>query len=289
MEDPTREAIHEAVADLLGDAATPVPSPAEDRPRARRRSLEIIGTDRIDPRPHNRAVFEERVDKLADHIHEHGLHYHIMVRPVGTDDGGQRYRVIDGEHRLLAHRKLDRPKIPCVVDYDMTDSEAENASSSANRRRWAPSLWDDFVEVLQRRAEPGRESVDAVADLTCIDRTMVERMFSIQDHVEPELWSELELDPSWDTLVHLRAAGRLGRRDTREARRDKQVSWWKAQGWKNVQHVRRKRRPPTCRVLAKVSRIDPNKLYLGRDVIQWLLWTLGFKRVNTEEIRDAAE
>lgn len=287
------DVVTDAAKDLLGigDEARDAKK-LETGPRVRRRSLEIIPLDRIDPRPGNRAVFSDHVLELSATIRRGGMNYNIMVRPHGADERGPRYQIVDGEHRYRAHVLLGLPAVACVVDHDMTDDEALDAGACANRLRWAPSLWDDFVEVLQRRAEPGSESVETVATRTCIDRAMVERMFSIQDNVTSELWPELERNPTWDTLVHLRACGRVSRRDTRETRRDKQISWWNAQRWnKRPDQKYLKRRPTRRAVLARVSRIDPEKVYLGRDVRKWMMWVLGERdeQAGSPPIADAAE
>jgi len=71
----------------------------------------------------------ESITELAQSISEIGLLQPILLRK-----DGERYEVIAGHRRFLAHRHLDLPKIKAVVR-EMTDQEAAFARATENLGR----------------------------------------------------------------------------------------------------------------------------------------------------------
>ena len=69
------------------------------------------------------------IDELAHSIDQVGLIQSVLIRPVG-----ERFEMIAGHRRLLAHRKLGLDKIRAVVS-EMTDQEAAVARAAENLSR----------------------------------------------------------------------------------------------------------------------------------------------------------
>lgn len=273
--------IADAARDLLG--IEPPSDGGVGEPPKRHRSLEVIDLDRIDPRPNNRVVHQERVDVLTrDFKSGVRLEYPIIVRVHGNGDTGPRFQAVDGMHRILAFRGAGLTRIPCIVDYSMSDDEAYRSGLTTNRKRWQASAWDDFIDVLTVRADPNLDhSIEGIADFTSIGKLQVERLMTIQDHVAPELWPELEKCPDSDTVAHLRMAGRIGRRASREGRRDQQLWWWSQELWKPRGRKRPLRRRPKCSAIrAKAERLLLKKYVTGEDAGNALLWAIGERRAH---------
>lgn len=241
----------------------------------RSRSLETVTLDRIRPRPHNRSISAEHVTELAVSIEQIGLDYPILLwrLPDADRSGGIDFEIIDGEHRFHAFKKLGRTSILAIVDDNMDAARADDAASHANRWRRAPTLWDSFLETLRRRARD-HDSVDVMSKRTGLDRATCARLFAVQDYVCPELWHKLESAPTWETMMQLRACGRIGRDGTKEARRDAQTAWWESRGWEQPSKTYT-RRPTRNHVRRKVASIDPKELISGQRVRRLLLWTIG--------------
>jgi ParB family chromosome partitioning protein len=96
------------------------------KPKMREIALDLIdepsGVVRMD-------IDREELDHLADNIAEVGLIQPIMVRPQGD-----RFEVVAGHRRLLAHRLLEWNKIACVI-HKVDDVQCALARASENLRR----------------------------------------------------------------------------------------------------------------------------------------------------------
>jgi ParB family chromosome partitioning protein len=82
-------------------------------PEAETDQLRQIDIDRILPNSHQprKAFDEDRLDELANSIHEHGVVQPIVVRPL--DDGF--FQLIAGERRWRASQRAGLLRIPAVV------------------------------------------------------------------------------------------------------------------------------------------------------------------------------
>lgn len=279
------DAAREMVAELVGadgGESGEKSEPKTDRVK-RERSLEVISLDRIDPRPNNREVYQERIDRLVKSIPRDGLIYPITVWQHGDDAKGPRYEVIDGMHRYNAHVLLKCTTILCIVEHDTDPEKANRLGSTANRLRWAPSVWDDFTEILRYRSANEHATIDEVAEETSIPRAHVEKMFAIQDHVCQDLWTKLRDYPDWDTIVRLRTAARIGPELSRAARREKQLAWWKAESWVKQKVLKiRQGRPRKTAVRARAERYAKKKSVPGWEVQRAMLWVIGEAKLRID-------
>ena len=95
---------------LLGEAARPVPTPADAA--SGRGGVREIEVARIRPNPEQpRVQFdEEALDELADSIRERGVLQPILLRPSGED-----FMIIAGERRWRAAQRARLHAIPAIV------------------------------------------------------------------------------------------------------------------------------------------------------------------------------
>jgi len=103
-----------------------------------------LDLDRIDAHPDQprKVIDSEALAELAASIERHGLLQPIVVQP--TD--GDRYELVAGQRRLLAHRELGRTRIAALL-------------ASGDRDELA------LIENLQREALPPLDEAEALAAL----------------------------------------------------------------------------------------------------------------------------
>jgi ParB family chromosome partitioning protein len=103
-----------------------------------------LDLDRIEAHPDQprKAIDPAALAELAASIDRHGLLQPIVVQPAGDD----RYVLVAGQRRLLAHRELGRPRIPALL-------------VSGDRDELA------LIENLQRENLPPLDEAEALAAL----------------------------------------------------------------------------------------------------------------------------
>jgi ParB family chromosome partitioning protein len=103
-----------------------------------------IDLDRIDAHPDQprKAVDPETLAELAASIERHGLLQPVVVQPAGDD----RYVLVAGQRRLLAHRELGRTRIAALLTAGDRDELA-------------------LIENLQRENLPPLDEAEALAAL----------------------------------------------------------------------------------------------------------------------------
>lgn len=105
----------------------------------------------IRPNPWNPNRLEgEKYKKLADAIRERGFLAPILVRPAGD-----RFEIIDGEHRFRIARELGLSLIPAVVT-ELSDLEARIKTLQLNGLRGEndPDRLAALLEELSRKTSP---------------------------------------------------------------------------------------------------------------------------------------
>lgn len=99
-------------------AATPPPTPPEDRPAAPSPGPLTLPIDRIDPNPlQPRTVFQpDRLRELSQSIEANGIIQPLIVRQLG-----ERYEIVAGERRWRAARMAGLAEVPVVVQNTAND------------------------------------------------------------------------------------------------------------------------------------------------------------------------
>lgn len=114
--------------------------------------VEDVPVDLIDPTPGNpNVVPEEMMEALATDIRERGF-----VQPIVIAPEGERYRLIDGEHRWEIVKGMGLPTIPAVLT-DETGDEAMIRTLTINRLRgqFVPLQLAHVLSDLGRRIPEG--------------------------------------------------------------------------------------------------------------------------------------
>lgn len=103
--------------------------------------IEKVPTDIIDDpaTPMRNSIDEEKLDELARSIKAHGLIQPITLRKVG-----ERYEVIAGHRRLMAHKRAGIPLISAIVR-DLSDEQTDSQRMHENLYR------DDINPVDEAR------------------------------------------------------------------------------------------------------------------------------------------
>jgi ParB/RepB/Spo0J family partition protein len=146
---------------------------AESIESLRRTSIEVVDlpTLKLDPDPANpNRVPEKLMDALRRDVLKRGFVQPVLVRP-----NGDRYTIIDGEHRWRVLRSLESEVTPCVID-EGDDDAARMRMLTMNklRGRFAPvklaNILADLAkelneEELRERLGMDEEELEAALQL----------------------------------------------------------------------------------------------------------------------------
>lgn len=134
-----------------------------------RLSLSLISIpERID----REAIDPDYIRELAESIRELGLLQPILVRPVGD-----KFELIAGHRRLLAHIALDLKDVPARV-VTLTDNEAVLARAVENLQRVDLTIIEE-AKVYQAMIEKCGMSIDQIAKKLGKGPGMVRRKLSL--------------------------------------------------------------------------------------------------------------
>lgn len=109
---------------------------------------------------HRVNVSEQALNELADSIRDIGLLNPIIVRPIAND----RYEVIAGHRRLMAHKILREPHIDCFVR-DATDDQVEQGRFAENLQREQLSPMEEAVALKRYCQNSGRKPSEVARSL----------------------------------------------------------------------------------------------------------------------------
>lgn len=117
--------------------------------------LREIDLDLIDEptNAHRLGMSSSGLDELADSIKAMGLLNPIIVRPVD----GERFEIIAGHRRYIAHRMLRRPTILCVVR-TADDNATEDARFAENLQREQLSPMEEAVSIIRYMEQSGKDT-----------------------------------------------------------------------------------------------------------------------------------
>jgi len=108
--------------------------------------------------PMRTVITDDEIQALAQSIKSVGL-----LQPITVRQGGQRYEVIAGHRRLLAHRAASIPTIKCTI-LSVSDRDADIARVHENLFR-ADVNPDDEAEYLDRLRSVHGKSIEEIAQL----------------------------------------------------------------------------------------------------------------------------
>ena len=114
--------------------------------------VEDIEVELVHPAPENPNEMTERMMKaLRTEITLRGFIQPVLVRPHPEKEN--EYQIIDGEHRWRIMGELGMQTIPCVVDYEASDLDADVRRLTMNRLRgeFVPIRIAHLLADLQER------------------------------------------------------------------------------------------------------------------------------------------
>lgn len=99
---------------------------------------------------------QERFEKEAwqdfvESIRHGGLDYPVIVKPSTTEG---RFEIVDGRHRVLAHKTLRLDAVPVQVRRDYTEKTSALAEVRTNLQRAEPAPWDE-ARAFKRAQQAG--------------------------------------------------------------------------------------------------------------------------------------
>jgi ParB family chromosome partitioning protein len=137
-------------------------------------NLELIDQPSIPIRTH---INQDAIVELANDIALNGLMQPITVNPIG-----ERYEIVAGHRRFLAHVHLHRPTIDCIVR-QYTESEMLNRRFAENSQRSDASPIDEAVYLAKIRAKQNLSMRD-LAKLVGRGLTYIQQRLAIVDYPE---------------------------------------------------------------------------------------------------------
>lgn len=123
---------------------------------------EVALTDIYTGANYRKDMDKQELENLAESIRNSGQLQPAMVRLLAEPKEGKAYELVYGGRRYAAHELLQRLTLTCIVRYDMTDQQAEEARLIENVQRANPHPADEAfaIAALTQRGD----SVEVIAD-----------------------------------------------------------------------------------------------------------------------------
>ena len=146
-----------------------------------------LDLDRIDAHPDQprKALDPAALAELAASIERHGLLQPVVVQPIGDD----RYVLVAGQRRLLAHRELGRSRIAALLSSGDRD---ELALIENLQRETLPPL--DEAEALAALKRRHGYSQDELAKALAKAKSTISELLSL-DHLPEPLKADVRAQP----------------------------------------------------------------------------------------------
>ena len=125
-------------------------------------AIVAIALDRIDEpdEAHRLAMDEQALWSLADSIRDQGLLNPIIVRP----KDGERFEIVAGHRRYMAHRHLSRTEIECIIrDADYVATEDARFAENMHREQLSPM--EEAVSIARYMENSGKDTKQAARAL----------------------------------------------------------------------------------------------------------------------------
>lgn len=167
--------------------------------------VEAVAVAAIEPSPHNPRVVreDESLRSLSESIHAQGVIQPIVVRPVPSEDGAERYQIVAGERRWRASRLAEQQLIPAVIREDLSDEQALELTVLENLQREELSPLEEARGVASLVSTG--QAIELIADRLGKPVRWVARRAQLVN-LSPA-WREALADP--ESLVHGMSAAQL--------------------------------------------------------------------------------
>ena len=158
----------------------------------------LLSTHQIKLRP----LDETKVNEIAASIRAKGLKQPILVRKLS--EGG--YRVVFGDHRLVACRRAGLEIIPCIVDSiadESTELEVKVIENIQRNHFVDPAVEGLIFDRLLRDKESKYHSVNELADGIGKPLQYVKDRLSVHENLHPDLKKLIGLDLTIQSAIAL--------------------------------------------------------------------------------------
>jgi ParB family chromosome partitioning protein len=166
------------------------------------------------------------VNDLAQNIREQGLIQPIIVQPYGGPRG-EKYRVVAGYRRHMAHRILKKDSISSIVRHDLDDDNARFLNLSENLNRENLNLMQE-AKVVKILKDKGYTN-DQIKDKLNVSKFWVQtRIYALDmpDYIQEDIQAGVITQENLLALYHIR------RDPERQAELVKKIKTAKARGEK---------------------------------------------------------
>ena len=148
--------------------------------------------------PKNVRTQYEGIEELAASIKKKGVLQNLTVVPDPEEEG--KYLVVIGNRRLTAARAAGVKELPCVIDFDMSESEQVATMLCENMNRKDLKVYEEAA-AMQMCIEDYGFSVEDVAQKTGLSKTTVNHRLNIARLDREELIDKAE-DPEFQLTLH---------------------------------------------------------------------------------------
>ncbi len=148
--------------------------------------------------PKNVRTQYEGIEELAASIKEKGVLQNLTVVPDPEEE--EKYLVVIGNRRLTAARAAGVKELPCVIDFDMSESEQVATMLCENMNRKDLKVYEEAA-AMQMCIEDYGFSVEDVTQKTGLSKTTVNHRLNIARLDREELIDKAE-DPEFQLTLH---------------------------------------------------------------------------------------
>ena len=148
--------------------------------------------------PKNVRTQYEGIEELAASIKKKGVLQNLTVVPDPEEE--EKYLVVIGNRRLTAARAAGVKELPCVIDFDMSESEQVATMLCENMNRKDLKVYEEAA-AMQMCIEDYGFSVEDVARKTGLSKTTVNHRLNIARLDREELIDKAE-DPEFQLTLH---------------------------------------------------------------------------------------
>jgi len=192
----------------------------------------------VDPRDNVRSEYDpSKMEQLSESYEKRGQLQSILVMPLPRSYKdkaklNEKYLLVAGFRRYFAAKKAKVKELIVIVKNFNSREDALSANLEENVNREEISYYDFLMRIKQ--LVEGGMSAEKISKKSGVPISMAESMTDLVENAAPELLEKFRFDESPGMLMRMQHMVRtVGKDLSKKHRFEKQIEWWKNEGWRN--------------------------------------------------------